>query len=148
MDGNYLRHETTQMSLVPTYVLAVDGNYYENPTIAGEMDGHWWHICFDDDDPAELVAREVWTDEIHDFTIKVLKSLGFEYKLERKSTCSREDKKSYVMRSFPQDNYKKMYYASAYFFEPRTPIPVPQGQTPATNRGQGVYYTFGTRLHT
>lgn len=39
------------MSLVSTYVLADNGLFYKNPTLRGED----WFICFDDDDPPELV---------------------------------------------------------------------------------------------
>ena len=39
------------MSLVGTYVRATDGNLYEDPVLRG--DG--WFVCFDDDDPPELV---------------------------------------------------------------------------------------------
>lgn len=48
------------MSLVSTYVRAVDGQLYRNPIIYG--DG--WFVCFDDDDPMELVVfeRTVWPD--------------------------------------------------------------------------------------
>lgn len=40
------------MSLVSTYVRATDGKLYRNPILEG--DG--WFICFDDDDPIELVV--------------------------------------------------------------------------------------------
>jgi len=39
------------MSLVPTYVLADDNEFYKDPTISGSD----FFICFDDDDPPELV---------------------------------------------------------------------------------------------
>ena len=41
------------MSLVSTYVRADDGKMYQNPVLSG--DG--WFICFDDDDPVELVVK-------------------------------------------------------------------------------------------
>lgn len=40
------------MSLVPTWVRMNDGKFYQNPVIAGAG----WYICFDDDDPPELVV--------------------------------------------------------------------------------------------
>lgn len=47
------------MSLIPTYVRASDGRWYEDPTLAASED--WrerkWFLCFDDDDPPELVVR-------------------------------------------------------------------------------------------
>lgn len=39
------------MSKVPTCILASDGELYRNPIIRGDD----WFICFDDDDPPELV---------------------------------------------------------------------------------------------
>ena len=39
------------MSLVPTFVKADNGKWYQNP----ELEGPGWFICFDDDDPIELV---------------------------------------------------------------------------------------------
>jgi len=42
------------MSLVSTYVRADDGKMYKNPVLEG--DG--WFICFDDDDPVELVVAD------------------------------------------------------------------------------------------
>jgi len=37
---------------------ADDGKFYKDPTIRGEFFGRKWFICFDDDDPPELVAEE------------------------------------------------------------------------------------------
>lgn len=45
--------ERERMSLVGTWVLAQDGNFYEEPVVRG--DG--WFLCFDDDDPPELVMQ-------------------------------------------------------------------------------------------
>jgi len=42
------------MSLVPTFVLMDDNKWYKNPSL-GEKN---WFICFDDDDPIELVIKE------------------------------------------------------------------------------------------
>ncbi|HWY36194.1 MAG TPA: hypothetical protein VNX68_16230 [Nitrosopumilaceae archaeon] len=39
------------MSLVATYVRATDGKFYKDPILSGRG----WFICFDDDDPVELV---------------------------------------------------------------------------------------------
>ena len=40
------------MSLVSTYVRAVDGKFYRNPVLRGKG----WYLCFDDDEPPELVV--------------------------------------------------------------------------------------------
>jgi len=42
------------MSLVSTFVIADDGYFYDDPHI-GEPGNPDWFICFDDDDPPELV---------------------------------------------------------------------------------------------
>ena len=41
------------MSLVSTYALADNNKWYREPVLSGEG----WFICFDDDDPPELVFR-------------------------------------------------------------------------------------------
>ncbi len=44
------------MSLVATYVKAVNGKWYEDPILEGvSSTGHRWFLCFDDDDPPEFV---------------------------------------------------------------------------------------------
>lgn len=42
------------MSLVPTYVKATDDYFYKNPI----LQGNGWFICFDDDEPPELVIAD------------------------------------------------------------------------------------------
>lgn len=42
------------MSLVSTYVQSTSGKWYKNPVIRG--DG--WFICWDDDEPIELVVTD------------------------------------------------------------------------------------------
>lgn len=42
------------MSLVSTYVRAADGKLYKNPSVRGDF----WFVCFDDDEPPELVVME------------------------------------------------------------------------------------------
>lgn len=41
------------MSLVSTWVLFQDGKFYQNPVLYTED----WFLCFDDEDPPELVIR-------------------------------------------------------------------------------------------
>ena len=43
------------MSLVGTYVQTQEGHWYADPTIWGE--NREWFICYDDDDPIELVIK-------------------------------------------------------------------------------------------
>lgn len=42
------------MSLSATWVKATDGYFYEEPVLRGEG----WFVCFDDDDPPELVIEK------------------------------------------------------------------------------------------
>jgi hypothetical protein len=44
------------MSLVGTFVKCTDGNWYQG--LVYRAQDNTWFICFDDDDPPELVARE------------------------------------------------------------------------------------------
>jgi len=44
------------MSLVATYVKCSDGQFYRLPIFGGNMHGCDWFICYDDDDPIELVV--------------------------------------------------------------------------------------------
>lgn len=41
------------MSLVPVFVYASDGKYYKDPVIRGPG----WFICFDDEEPPEVVIQ-------------------------------------------------------------------------------------------
>ena len=46
----------TVMSLVPTWVLCDDRRMYRDAVLAAAADGDWF-ICFDDNDPPELVMQ-------------------------------------------------------------------------------------------
>jgi hypothetical protein len=52
--GSTFQEEDRTMSLVSTYVESKEGHWYQNPVI--EEDG--WFICWDDDEPIELVIAE------------------------------------------------------------------------------------------
>jgi hypothetical protein len=62
------------MSLVATYVQATDGKIYKEPVLSGED----FFICFDDDDPPELVIKVLdRTDkQLHQRAINILKDIG------------------------------------------------------------------------
>lgn len=46
------------MSLGNIYLKSSDGKWYEWPTIEGvTQDGKKWYLCFDEDDPPELVVQ-------------------------------------------------------------------------------------------
>lgn len=62
------------MSMVSTYALADDGQWYREPVLSGAG----WFICFDDDDPPELVWRV--DADINPYTL--LREIGLEAKLQ------------------------------------------------------------------
>ena len=45
------------MSLVPTFVKMANEKWYKNPTLFDET--YEWFICFDDDDPPEIVIAKL-----------------------------------------------------------------------------------------
>jgi hypothetical protein len=57
------------MSLVPTIVQTQEGHWYENPVIFSE-DRNWF-ICYDYDDPIELVIKKSSNHNVED----ILRSL-------------------------------------------------------------------------
>lgn len=112
------------MSLVSTYVRAVDGKLYRNPVIRG--DG--WFLCFDDDDPPELVV-EVGR-EAPGFTFFKRKRRG-----HRGGRCSQSSLNKTVEMRFKT--------ADSYFGRLTAPIPVPaehDGVATTEEIGQGVVY--------
>ena len=92
------------MSLVSTYVRAVDGKLYRNPVLRGKG----WFLCFDDDEPPELVVLRGQTPP------------GFEFFKKKKQTPRRS------MRCFGKDISAPFQNADAYFGRLTAPIPVPE----------------------
>lgn len=95
------------MSLVSTYVIADDGLYYRDPVLEG--DG--WFICFDDDDPPELVIRCFQYNDPQ----MLLKA----HKLPFIVTGSNGK----ALRCF-NGSVRNMHDAKAYWLEMKAPIPV------------------------
>ena len=89
------------MSLVSTYVRATDGLLYKEPVLSGKG----WIICFDDDDPPELVITE--KSKLN--PISLLKSIDLKYSKLRKTGNSR------TMRCF--GNLNNFEYAKSYYFD-------------------------------
>ena len=73
------------MSLTSTYVLMGDNKWYKNPIITNLLTESMWFICYDDDDPIELVVEEsLWEDITKiDELLKELKQMGYRIKLRR-----------------------------------------------------------------
>lgn len=52
------------MSLGPTLVRAADGLYYQDPVFEGtDAAGRRWFVCFDEDDPPELIVEVLKADQ-------------------------------------------------------------------------------------
>lgn len=86
------------MSLVSNYIKATDGLFYRNPTLEGKD----WFVCFDDDDPEEIVIKTSSKKTPQE----ILKEIGIEYdKLSYHQTCGRCFGKGF-----------KFYDAKSYFF--------------------------------
>lgn len=113
------------MSLVSTYVEAVDGKFYQNPTIYGPG----WYICFDDNDPPELVV-----------TLGTMKDLRghLEQRIESKANwemvaidilakagidAQNVKRQGATGRCFPPND--RLHMGMSFFFDLQAPIPVP-----------------------
>lgn len=93
------------MSLVSTYCLADDGKWYKEPVLGGED----WFICFDDDDPPELVFKE--HSDINPYTL--LRELGIKASLKGRGNRS--------MRMFSEEI--KFDDAISFWLKIKKPIP-------------------------
>lgn len=120
------------MSMVGTYVLADNDKWYADPTIRQGQD---WFICFDDDDPIELVIAD-------DYNVKpdrVLKYAGIDGKV-----TSRRGHHS--MRIFDPAGFA-FKDATAYWIRINKPIPADKiaehdGEYLLAPHRQGVFYHF------
>ena len=113
------------MSLVPTWVQAVDGKFYKNPVLKGEG----WFICFDDDEPPEIVVSESLASQIPRYyrtkelayrtvAMKLLQLQSFDFGLYQVKPKTSLRLFNVITKSFER--------AGAFFFILRSPIPVPQ----------------------
>lgn len=119
------------MSLVSTYVKAVDGKWYQDPVLEGVSDsGHKWFLCFDDEDPPELVYQ--WGSH-RDPAGKVLRKAGIRWANMRHARAS--------TRCFLGGSYM----ADGYFVDLTSPIPVPARYDAVFEfqpQRDGCYYGF------
>lgn len=120
------------MSLVSTYVRATDGLFYRNPT----LNGNGWFICFDDDDPVEIVVQ--YTEKYKNKKLLKERALGILKEVGLKHTPLTESGGS--MRMFGS-KFKDAY---AFFFEIENRIDPKyikeHDGTVKGHVGQGVYY--------
>lgn len=128
------------MSKVPTLVLATDGYFYEDPVFRGELNGSRCFICFDDEDPPEIVIETRGRNIRPSDAASILSDLGFKHRALSKNPSLSE-------RCFSG----KFHKAAAFDFEIHSPIPVPtefdsrfklDGEK--QDRLEGRYYAFGT----
>lgn len=131
------------MSQSAPYVRCDDGLWYQNPVWYDIYSGHKWYICFDDDDPPEIViARAVGADETERLAREILTGFGRRYKLIRKGNTSGK-----CSRCFPHHDwdFKKMDTASSWFFDFEEAPPKPR-RPPihiAESKIDGVLYPYG-----
>jgi hypothetical protein len=132
------------MSLVPTYARAEDGVYYKNPVLHGSWAEHPWFICFDDDDPTELVIANVWNKfQAEEMALGILLKLGKRFSKLKIHDCSKGCK-----RCFPHSKWKKFVQAASFFFVFEESIPIPQEHEGVHSGGPTdcVLYSFGNPL--
>lgn len=123
------------MSLVSTYVQSLSGLWYENPTCSA--DG--WFICWDDDEPIELVIKDSSGIKPSD-VLKMMGIAGWKLEIWYKGSKS--------MRLFGDGEDPKINFenASAYFLKqlkggpPDSHLKCRTAPTEKMPRGQGVYY--------
>jgi hypothetical protein len=139
------------MSLVSTWVQATDGRMYKDPTIRGTFEGRDYFICFDDDDPPELVLatgeRPTHTGKHLERAKQILSSLGLQYSGIKRQRIS--------IRMFSgkgsDHGTKEWQEATSFFFQLESPIPVPTAgnyddvRDSSTNLGECVFHKFQPR---
>lgn len=126
------------MSLYPTYVLTDSGEWFRDPVIRG--DG--WFLCFDEDEPPELVVRITPEDKPGDAYqrgLQILKDCGIKYRNKGSGPTG--------SRCFGSSVKAHWYQAISMFVEIIEPIPrrlLHEKRKPATNMGLGTFLRFGS----
>lgn len=116
------------MSLVATYVESQEGSWWENPEVSG--DG--WFICWDDDEPIEIVVDAAKGIEASNI-LRFLSADGWKLRIIGKSSIGAQRMFSGQFRP-----------AISYFLTQENKGPkdsmLKGKKLPARPRGQGVYY--------
>lgn len=124
------------MSLVSTYVQAVDGKFYRNPTIR-EKD---WFLCFDDEEPPELVVKDSLLKTKKPW--KILNEARIKHKPEGYQPWKGD-------RSAGRLFGGKFHPGTGFFIEITARIPVPthhDGIYDEKPKKQGVYYAWEEKI--
>lgn len=103
------------MSLMPTYVLADDGNFYKDPILCDSSFN--WFVCFHDYEPPEFIVRRSYSEdvqEILEFAQRILRASGIRYK-------SNTIAPTLSLRHFPPK--WKSFKACSFYLEITKPIP-------------------------
>ncbi len=105
-----------------TYVLCDDGKWYDDPCWWGSLNGRWWFIVFDKDEPPEIViAGSYGQDQVSAFSDEILTGIGIPFKLIGPAHVSQA-----CSRCFPHDGQKQFRQAGSWFFQWRKPPMRPQ----------------------
>ncbi len=120
------------MSCVTTYVQAVDGKWYAEPSFRGvDTAGRHWFLCFDDDDPPELVLEEKDGKVNKDDARRCLEALGFSFAIAAAGGVSGRQFNSRTRRA-------RSFDVTIYS---RIPVPAKyDGVFDARPSGQGCFY--------
>jgi len=95
------------MSLVSSYIHCEDGKYYKNLVYQDE-EGTWF-LCFDDDEPPEIVIAHGTDNKPIQKPRKVLKKLGIKFNdMQEHLTCQ---------RMFKRNGRDVLLRATSYFFQ-------------------------------
>lgn len=99
------------MSRVSTFVQGSDFKFYRNPVLYGDD----WYLCFDDDDPPEVVVKTTVKREARKLAGDRLAGAGVKFKILEARTES--------YRCFPP-TYTGFHKAFSFFVELKEPLPV------------------------
>lgn len=121
------------MRLVPTYVESQEGNWYKNPIVRGRG----WFICWDDDEPIELVC---YVHTKPGTILGNLKKLGWNLRVISKAMQGQ--------RCFSSDGniMDNMHPAKSYFLKQEngpldSMIKEHQGKYRESPRREGTFYS-------
>lgn len=111
------------VSKVATYVQFQDERFYRNPVIYGIHELRRWYLCFDDEDPPEVVIERLKGDDpaiSRQFVNEAMTHVGIDFKIIR---CLQGASGSGYARCFPPD-WKSTAKARNFEVAINGPLPV------------------------